>query len=111
MIRSAGKRSPRRTLIAILLCVNVVAVSICIYRKLNAPPAYQPKYQTIAHRFLALESKYDTIPEGAYELLDDVITTVKSRIQYDPTLGAPAQARRHLLAIFQIIDGVLIEKN
>ncbi|HEX8523964.1 MAG TPA: hypothetical protein VF669_17050 [Tepidisphaeraceae bacterium] len=95
-----------------LLGVNVVVVGLGIYRRMHPEPKYQEKYQTTAHRFLKLEAQYDPlVGEDDLKLLDEVIDEVKGKVRYDARIGDVEKKRRHLLNIFQTIDGVLIERN
>ncbi len=83
-----------------------------IYRTLTRPPKYQPKYQTIAHRFLDLQAQYDwSVTQDDYKLLDDIITQVKSNVRYDPSLTKLADRQAQFLRIFRAIDAVLIDRN
>jgi tetratricopeptide (TPR) repeat protein len=103
--------SQRQRTIQILLAVIAFFGAMTMYRLFNAPPKYQPKYQTIAHRFLDLEGKYVSVPDESYELLDEVITEAKSSTHYDATITDPDKREQQLLDIFTTIDSILIRKN
>jgi tetratricopeptide (TPR) repeat protein len=103
--------SPRQKIILVLLAVIAFFGSMAVYGFLTKPPKYQRKYQTVAHRFLDLEAKYVPIPDDSYELLDQIITEVKSRVHYDPAITDPAAREQQLIAIFATIDSILIDRN
>jgi tetratricopeptide (TPR) repeat protein len=103
--------SRRRTLVRVLLIFIAFFGTMWIFRVATAPPKYLPKYRTIAHRFLDLESQYVTIPDESYELLDDLITAAKSNTHYDPSITNPAERAKQLLQIFNRIDSLLIQNN
>lgn len=103
--------SPRQKIIKFLLLLTVFFGSMAIYGLFTKPPKYQRKYQTVAHRFLDLQAKYEPVPDESYELLDQVIAEVKARVHYDPSITDPAAREDQLISIFSTIDGVLIEKN
>jgi regulator of sirC expression with transglutaminase-like and TPR domain len=103
--------SRRRTLVRVLLIFIAFFGTMWIFRFATASPKYRPKYQTIAHRFLDLESQYVTIPDESYELLDDLITAAKSNTHYDPSITNPAERAKQLLLIFNRIDALLTQNN
>jgi hypothetical protein len=82
-----------------------------IVNYVTRPPKYQAKYHTVAHRFLDLERTYVFIPDESYQLLDQIITEVKSQTHYDPNVTDPAKRSEQLLGIFQTIDLVLVQDN
>ena len=103
--------SPRQKVIQVLLLVIAFFGSMAVYGFLTKPPKYQRKYQTVAHRFLDVEAKYESIPDDSYELLDQIITEVKAHVRYDPAITDPAVREERLIAIFSTIDSILIDKN
>jgi hypothetical protein len=78
MASNQQNSSPRQKIILILLMVVAFFGSMAVYGFFTRPPKYKPKYQTVAHRFLDLEAKYETIPDESYELLDQIIDDAKA---------------------------------
>jgi tetratricopeptide (TPR) repeat protein len=103
--------SVRRGMLWVLSVIIAFFGTMAIYRYFTRPPKYQAKYQTVAHRFLDLEAKYVTIPDESYELLDDLITAVKSTTKYDATITNRAEREKQFLRIFNRIDSVLVQNN
>ncbi len=66
---------------------------------------YKPKYRTIAHQALELESEIEGI-EPDFEILDEIIDEVKRRIKIKPSYS-----RKEAIDILQTIDDVLVKKN
>ena len=100
----AHRPKGRRRILRILLVFVLFVGPFAIYRTLTRPPKYQPKYQTIAHRFLDLQAQYDwSVTEDDYKLLDDIITQVKSNVRYDPSLTKLADRQAQFLRIFRAI--------
>jgi tetratricopeptide (TPR) repeat protein len=67
----------------------------------------QPKYQTIAHEILKLESEVEGIPPN-YDLLDALIDEVKSQISPKPSYSS---SREEAITVLQQIAWVLRKKN
>jgi tetratricopeptide (TPR) repeat protein len=72
---------------------------------------YEPRYKTIAHRILELESEVSTVPDSMYQLLDTLIDEAKSKIP-SPSLSTERDERRRQVgAILSTIDDILIRHN
>ncbi len=67
--------------------------------------SYKPKYQTIAHQALDLESELEGV-EPNYELLDSIIDEAKRRIT-----TSPPYSKEEAINILQTINDILLEKN
>ncbi len=102
---------PRTKLIAGLVTLVGIAGAFAAYHVLIMPPQYSPKYRTVAHRFLDLEGKYASVPDGCYPLLDEIITEVKSTAPFDPAITDPEARSKQITSLFNTIDSILTEKN
>lgn len=70
----------------------------------GAKSPYKPKYDTIAHRAMKIESELGIEPN--YRLLDEIIDEAEERIEIRDSYSSEAAAQ-----ILQTIDDVLVKKN
>lgn len=80
----------------------LIALASPVYAEVQV---YQPKYQTIAHEILKLESGIEGTPPN-YALLDTIIDEVKDQIT-----AYPPYSKEEAATILQQIAGVLNKKN
>lgn len=79
--------------------------------KTTSTAKYKPKYNTIAHKILDLESEAVTVNESMYQLLDTVIDEAKATIKVPSFSTDRAQRRAQVNTILSTIDDILIRHN
>jgi tetratricopeptide (TPR) repeat protein len=72
---------------------------------------YKPKYNTIAHRILDLESEVTNVDESMYQLVDTLIDEGRTKIRLPSVSTERDERRRQVGTILLTIDDILIRHN
>ncbi|HEV2802456.1 MAG TPA: hypothetical protein VGW12_18440 [Pyrinomonadaceae bacterium] len=72
---------------------------------------YKPRYQTIAHRILELESEATVVDDSMYQLLDTFIDEAKAEIRITPLSEDRSESSKQVESILLTIDDILIRHN
>ncbi len=104
-------------LIGLLASGNAVckgSVSLTYFQqtsRITGSARYKPKYNTIAHRILDLESQAATVDDLMYQLVDTLIDEARTKI-HSPTLSTDRDERgRQARTVLLAIDDILIRNN
>jgi tetratricopeptide (TPR) repeat protein len=79
----------------------------------TSPAAARPagKYDTFAHRCLAIDAQRFPVPAESYQLLDRIIDQVKQRTHVEPAETSTRERRRQVAAVLKTIDEVCIDEG
>lgn len=95
------------------MVTKVIAQGVILFsliysvRALAATPGYTPRYHTIAHEILDIESGALPVDDSMYKLLDEVLDDAKKSIGSQPVPCDREGARR----VLGTMDEILIKRN
>jgi tetratricopeptide (TPR) repeat protein len=90
---------------------NAPATYVQQTSKVTSEIKYKPRYHTIAHRILELESEAATVDDSMYQLLDTLIDEAKAKIPRTAISEDRNERRKQVESILLTIDDILIRHN